>query len=120
MQGLPARGCLKSWQSHPQPRQKSLPSGKEPITDVRRSGSPPSLARMEAREGGRKSGVLSPLHLMKRSARVDRDRHAGRRVGATESDDLIGAIVLVGRALEERARRGALDLRVREIGGRAR
>jgi len=54
--------------------------------------------------------------LMKRPTRVDRDRHAGGRIGAAESDDLLGAIVLIGGALEQRAGCGTLDLRVREIG----
>src|ERR1700720_4339868 len=58
-----------------------------------------------------------PIGSMKRPPHVDRDRHAGGRVGTAEGDDLIGAIVLVGGALEQRAGRGAFDLRVREIGG---
>jgi hypothetical protein len=51
----------------------------------------------------------TPL-LMKRPPRVDRDRHAGGRVGAAKGDDLLGAVVLVGGALEQRAGGGTLDL----------
>jgi hypothetical protein len=50
---------------------------------------------------------------MERAPSIDRERHPRRRIRAAESDDLIGAIVLVGGALEQCAGHGTLDLRVR-------
>jgi hypothetical protein len=49
------------------------------------------------------STFASAYCLMKRAARVDGDGDAGGGIGAAEGDDLLGAIVLIGGAFEERA-----------------
>src|SRR6195952_3295886 len=50
---------------------------------------------------------------------VDDDGLAGHGLGAAHGDHHVGAVVLVGRLLQQRARCGALDLLGAEIGGRA-
>ena len=50
---------------------------------------------------------------------VDDDGLAGHGLGAAHGDHHVGAVVLVGWPLQERARRGALDLLGPEVGCRA-
>jgi hypothetical protein len=56
---------------------------------------------------------------MKEATGVDNNRLASHGLGATHGDDHVGAVVLVGGFLEERAGRGALDLLRPEIGCRS-
>src|SRR5246127_806928 len=58
--------------------------------------------------------------LVKDASGVDDDGLAGHGLGAAHGDHHVGAVVLVGRLLQERAQCGALDLLGPEIGCRAR
>ena len=60
-----------------------------------------------------------PVVLVEDASRVDDDGLAGHGLGAAHGDDHVGAVVLVGWPLQERARSGALDLLGPEIGCRA-
>src|SRR3954464_9543191 len=60
------------------------------------------------------------LALMKDTSGVDYDGLAGHGLGAAHGDHHVGAVVLVGGLLQQRARCGALDLLRPEIGCRAR
>src|SRR5882672_6075714 len=57
--------------------------------------------------------------LVENASRVDDDGLAGHGLGAAHGDHHVGAVVLVGWPLQERARCGALDLFGPEIGRRA-
>jgi hypothetical protein len=57
---------------------------------------------------------------MKDASGVDNDRLAGHGLGAAHGDHHVGAVVVVGGLLQERTRRGSLDLLGLEIGRRAR
>src|SRR4051812_2256017 len=57
--------------------------------------------------------------LMENPAGIDRHRLPGHRLGTAHRDDLIGAIVLVGRALEQRTARRFINLGLRKVRGRA-
>src|SRR6476469_155270 len=57
--------------------------------------------------------------LMEDASGVDHDRLAGHGLGAAHRDHHVGAVVLVGGLLQERARCGAFDLLGPEIGCRA-
>src|SRR5215218_2531352 len=57
--------------------------------------------------------------LVKDATGVDDDGLAGHGLGAAHRDHHVGAVVLVGRLLQERACGGTLDLLGLEIGGRA-
>src|SRR6201989_86017 len=57
--------------------------------------------------------------LMENASGVDDDGLAGHGLGAAHGDHHVGAVVLVGGLLQERARCGTLDLFGPEIGGRA-
>src|ERR1700760_4741000 len=52
----------------------------------------------------------SVRRLVEDASGVDDDGLAGHGLGAAHGDHHIGAVVLVGRPFQERARRGALDL----------
>src|SRR5579872_1424980 len=56
--------------------------------------------------------------LVENASGVDDDGLAGHGLGATHGDHHVGAVVLVGGLLQERARCGALHLLGPEIGGR--
>src|SRR6185437_6656693 len=63
-----------------------------------------------------RSCLVKPVVLVKDASRVDDYGLAGHRLGAAHGDHHVGAIVLVGWLLQERARCGALDLLGPEIG----
>src|SRR6478752_4739605 len=60
---------------------------------------------------------LKPAALVEDASGVDDDGLAGHGLGAAHRDHHVGAVVLVGGLLQERARGGALDLLGAEIGG---
>ena len=60
-----------------------------------------------------------PVVLVEDASRVDDDGLAGHGLGTAHGDHHVGAVVLVGWPLQERARCGALDLLGPEIGCRA-
>src|SRR6516165_1548921 len=57
-----------------------------------------------------RSCLVKPVDLVEDASRVDDDGLAGHGLGAAHGNHHVGAIVLVGRLLQERARCGALDL----------
>jgi hypothetical protein len=63
---------------------------------------------------------MLPDALVEDAPGVDDDGLAGHGLGAAHGDHHVGAVVLVGRFLQERTGSGALDLLGPEIGCRAR
>src|SRR5947209_6782289 len=78
----------------------------------------PILARIADRI---QFGVCKPVKRgdrelsVKNTAGINRNRLAGHRLGTAHGDDLIGAIVLVGGALEQRGARGIVNLRFGQV-----
>ena len=66
-----------------------------------------------------RSCLVKFMVLVEDASRVDDDGLAGHGLGAAHGDHHVGAVVLVGWPLQERARCGALDLLGPEIGCRA-
>src|ERR1700694_3388086 len=78
-----------------------------------------AISRPQLNLKGDQTTIDQTAALVEDASGVDDDGLAGHGLGAAHGDHHVGAVVLVGWPLQERARCGALDLLGPEIGCRA-